>query len=67
MLVVVTVLAALAAPHATAVRDRLAGGLPAITAPKLPAPPPATRAPEGLTFTNGAGCRPAGDCGLFAA
>jgi hypothetical protein len=60
VLVVVTVLAALAAPHATAVRGRLAGGLPAITAPKLPAPPPATR-PKGLSFTNGAGCRPAGD------
>jgi hypothetical protein len=62
VLVVVTVLAALAAPHATALRGRLAGGLPVITAPKprLPAPPPATR-PMGLTFTNGAGCRPAGD------
>jgi hypothetical protein len=57
VLVVVTVLAALAAPHATALRGRLAGGLPVITAPKprLPAPPPATR-PMGLTFTNGAGC-----------
>jgi hypothetical protein len=60
VLVVVTVLAALAAPHAKAVRGRLAGGLPAITAPKLPAPPPTTR-PKGLSFTNGAGCRPAGD------
>jgi hypothetical protein len=60
VLVVVTVLAVLAAPHATAFRGRLAGGLPAITAPKLPAPPPATR-PKGLTFTKGAGCRPADD------
>jgi hypothetical protein len=60
MLVVVTVLAALAAPHATAFRGRLAGGLPAITAPTLPPPPPTTR-PKGLSFTNGAGCRPAGD------
>jgi len=60
VLVVVTVLAALAAPHATAVRGRLAGGLPAITAPMLPPPPPASR-PKGLSFTNEAGCRPAGD------
>jgi hypothetical protein len=60
VLVVVTVLAALAAPHATAFRGRLTGGLPAITAPTLPTPPPATR-PKGLSFTNGAGCRPAGD------
>jgi len=60
VLVVVTVLAALAAPHAKAVRGRLAGRLPAITAPKLPAPPPATR-PKALTFTGAAGCRPAGD------
>ena len=61
MLVVVTVLTALAAPHAKAFRGRLAGGLPAITAPTRPAPPPTTRAPEGLSFTNRAGCRPAGD------
>jgi hypothetical protein len=60
VLVVVTVLAALAAPHAKAFRGRLAGGLPAITAPKLPTPPPTTR-PKGLSFTNGAGCRPARD------
>src|SRR5512132_1904960 len=60
VLVVVTVLAALAAPHAKAVRGRLTGGLPAMTAPTRPSPPPATR-PKGLTFTNGAGCRPAGD------
>jgi hypothetical protein len=60
VLVVVTIVAALAAPHATAFRGQLAGGLPAITAPELPAPPPATR-PKGLAFTNGAGCRPARD------
>jgi hypothetical protein len=60
VLVVVTIVAALAAPHATAFRGRLAGGLPAITAPTLPTPPPTIR-PKGLTFTNGAGCRPAGD------
>jgi hypothetical protein len=58
---VVTILAALAAPHATAVRGMVAGGLSAITAPGRPAPPPATRPPSGLTFTNLAGCRPAGD------
>jgi hypothetical protein len=63
VLVVVTILAALAAPHAKAFRGQLTGGLPAITAPKLPAPPPTTRAPKGLAFTNGAGCRPAGDFG----
>jgi hypothetical protein len=61
VLVVVTVLAALAAPHARAVRGLVAGGLPAITAPTRPAPPPATRPPSGLSFTNSAGCRPAGD------
>ena len=38
VLVVVTILAALAAPHATAVRGLLAGGLPAITAPSGPLP-----------------------------
>jgi hypothetical protein len=59
VLVVVTILAALAAPHAKAFRGRLAGGLPAITAPTLPAPP--TTRPKGLSLTNGAGCRPAGD------
>jgi len=61
VLVVVTILAALAAPHATAVRGMVAGGLSAITAPGRPAPPPATRPPSGLSFTNLAGCRPAGD------
>jgi hypothetical protein len=60
VLVVVTVLAALAGPHAKALRGRLAGSLPAITAPTRPAPPPATRS-KGLTFTNTKGCRPAGD------
>ena len=54
-------LAALAAPHAKAVRGLVAGGLPAITVPSRPAPPSATRPPSGLSFTNAAGCRPAGD------
>ena len=67
VLVVVTVLAALAAPHATAVRGLVAGGLPTITAPTPSAPPPATRPPSGLSFTNAAGCRPAGDYRLPAA
>jgi hypothetical protein len=61
VLVVVTVLAALAAPHATAFRGLIAGGLPAISAPRRPAPPSATRPPSGLSFTNAAGCRPASD------
>jgi hypothetical protein len=61
VLVVVTILAALAAPHATALRGLVAGGLPAITVPRRPAPPPATRPPAGLSFTAAAGCRPAGD------
>ena len=61
ILVVVTVLAALAAPHAKAVRGLAADGLPAITIPTRPAPPPTTRPPSGLTFTNAAGCRPARD------
>ena len=61
VLVVVTILAALAAPHATAVRGLVAGDLPTITAPRRPAPPPAIRPPSGLSFTNDAGCRPAGD------
>jgi hypothetical protein len=61
VLVVVTVLAALAAPHATAVRGLVAGGLPTTTVPTRPAPPPETRPPAGLTFTDAAGCRPAGD------
>jgi hypothetical protein len=61
VLVVVTVLAALAAPHAKAVRGLVASGLPTITAPTRPAPPPVTRPPAGLRFTNAAGCRPAGD------
>jgi hypothetical protein len=60
VLVVVTILAALAAPHAKAFRGVLAGGLPAITVPSRPPPPP-TRPPAGLAFTNAAGCRPAGD------
>jgi hypothetical protein len=61
VLVVVTILAALAAPHATALRGLVADDLPTITAPTRPAPPPATRPPSGLSFTNAAGCRPASD------
>jgi hypothetical protein len=61
VLVVVTILAALAAPHATAVRGLLAGELPTITVPTRPAPPSATRPQPGLSFTNAAGCRPASD------
>jgi hypothetical protein len=62
VLVVVTILAALAAPHAQAVRGLVADGPPTISAPTPPTtPPPATRAPKGLTFTNAAGCRPAED------
>jgi len=61
VLVVVTILAALAAPHATAFRGLVADDLPTITAPTRPAPQPATRPPSGLSFTNAAGCRPASD------
>ena len=61
VLVVVTILAALAAPHAKALCGLVAGGLPAITAPTRPAPPPTTRLPSGLSFTTAAGCRPADD------
>jgi hypothetical protein len=61
VLVVVTVLAALAAPHAKAVRGLAAGGLPTITVPTPPTTQLAPRPPRGLTFTNAAGCRPAGD------
>jgi hypothetical protein len=61
VLVVVTVLAMLATPHARAVRGLVASGLPAVSAPGRSAPGPAARPPAGLTFTNGAGCRPAGD------
>jgi hypothetical protein len=61
VLVAVTVLAVLAAPHATALRGLVTAGLPAITVPTRPAPPPAARPPSGLSFTNAAGCRPAGD------
>ncbi|HWD44279.1 MAG TPA: hypothetical protein VHM23_11330, partial [Actinomycetota bacterium] len=57
VLVVVTVLAALAAPHATALRGLVAGGLPATTVPSPPIPPPTTRPPSGLSFTTAAGCR----------
>jgi hypothetical protein len=61
VLVVVTILAALAAPHATALRGLITGGLPATTVPGRPAPPSAALPPSGLRFTTAAGCRPAGD------
>ena len=61
VLVVVTILAALAAPHATAFRGLVAGGLPAVTVPVRLTPPPTSRPPSGLSFTNVAGCRPASD------
>ena len=61
VLIMVTVLAALAAPHAKALRGLVAGGLPPIAIPTPPGERPTTRAPKGLTFTNAAGCRPAGD------
>jgi hypothetical protein len=58
---VVTILAALAAPHAKALRGLGAGRLPTITASTITSPSPAPRAPKGLTFTDATGCRPAGD------
>jgi hypothetical protein len=61
VLVVITILAALAAPHATALRALVAGGLSAISGPPAPATSPTTRAPKGLTFSDAAGCRPASD------
>jgi hypothetical protein len=61
VLVVVTMVAALAAPHAKAVRGLIASGLPAVTAPTLPTHLPTTQPPSGLSFTNAAGCRPASD------
>jgi hypothetical protein len=61
VLVVVTILAALAAPHATAFRGLITDRLPASTGPRRPAPPAATRPPSGLSFTNAAGCRPTTD------
>jgi hypothetical protein len=60
VLVVVTALVALAAPHATALRSLLAGDLPALPAPRRPTPL-TTRPPSGLSFTDGGGCRPASD------
>src|SRR4029453_4675266 len=62
VLVLVTALVWLAAPHARSVRGVVAGGLPQL--PQPPAAPdrgPVARAPKGLIFTNGAGSRPAGD------
>jgi hypothetical protein len=46
VLVVVTVLAALAAPHAKALRGLVPGGLPAIAAPELPGDGPPTAGPS---------------------
>jgi cell wall-associated NlpC family hydrolase len=52
VLVVVTVLAALAAPHATALRSLVTGGLPALAAPEPPGARPAsgTRAARAVAF-----------------
>jgi cell wall-associated NlpC family hydrolase len=52
ILVVVTVLAALAAPHATALRSLVIGGLPALAAPEPPGARPAsgTRAARAVAF-----------------
>jgi hypothetical protein len=69
VLVLVTALVWLAAPHAGSVRAMVAGGLqlPSLQAPQLPQSPaapdrgPVARAPKGLTFADGAGCQPAGD------
>jgi hypothetical protein len=61
VLVVVTILAALAAPHAKSVHGLITGGIPAITGPRRPTLPSATRPPSGLSFTDTAGCRPASD------
>jgi hypothetical protein len=61
VLVVVTILAALAAPHAKSVHGLITSGLPAITGPRRPTLPSATRPPSRLSFTNSAGCRPDGD------
>jgi cell wall-associated NlpC family hydrolase len=44
--VVVTVLAALAAPHAQTLRGLLASGLPALPTPEATGPPPAAGAPS---------------------
>jgi hypothetical protein len=66
VLLVVTITAWLAAPQAHRLRplvDQLRQGtLPSGGLPQLPAPAPApTRPLAGLTFTDAAGCRPAGD------
>jgi hypothetical protein len=51
VLVMVTILAALAAPHAQAVRGLLAGGRAAIVAPAIRTPPP--RAARAVAFAMG--------------
>jgi hypothetical protein len=66
VLLVVTITAWLVAPQAHRLRplvDQLRrGDPPVIRLPQLPAPQLApARPPAGLTFTNAAGCRPAGD------
>jgi hypothetical protein len=66
VLLVVTITAWLAAPQAHRLRplvDQLRQGtLPTVRLPQPPAPQPApARPPASLTFTDRAGCRPAGD------
>ena len=62
VLVLVTALVWLAAPHARSVRAMVAGGLPEL--PQLPQPPaapdrgPVARAPKGLSFTTGPAAGP---------
>jgi cell wall-associated NlpC family hydrolase len=63
ILVVVTVLAMLAAPHARAVRGLVAGGLPALPAPEAVGAPPAAGAPSptaarAVTFALGQRSKP---------
>ena len=55
VLVVITVLATLAAPHAQAVRGLVADALPAIAAPERPGARPAS----GFAASSGGGLRPA--------
>jgi cell wall-associated NlpC family hydrolase len=50
VLVVVTVLAALAAPHATALRGLLVGGLPELAVPASPEAVGSSRAPRAVAF-----------------
>jgi peptidoglycan DL-endopeptidase CwlO len=50
VLVTVTVLAALAAPHATALRSRLTGSQPVLAAPKSPPAAPSPRPARAVAF-----------------